>query len=384
VSNQGGTPLKQVIRERAGELGFVAIGVTAATPLECGDLLATWIAERRHGRMDYLERELNRRTRPQSWLPTARSVIVVAYPYAARPVPDEDWRERLTGRIAAYALGRDYHAVLTERLALLCEDLLRFGASCARPHVDFGPLVEKDLARRAGIGWYGHNTNLLTKTHGSLLVLGCVVTDLEIDPDPPLGETHCGTCRACIPACPTGALDSRPTIDATRCISYLTIELHGPIPASLRPLMGNWVFGCDDCQTVCPWNSTFQPAPSPLLRPSLMELVQHSEESFEEAFGSTAVVRAKRRGLVRNAVVALGNSGNRDAVAALAERLRADPEPLVRAHAAWALGRIGGREARRALLSVKSRLEIPPVVAEVEAAAALAADPRDRKTGSRG
>jgi epoxyqueuosine reductase len=373
VSDRRSIAYKESIRERARELGFVACGVTSAAPLDCGDLLAAWTADRRHGHMDYLERELERRVRPQAWLPDARSVIVVAYPYAPVPVRDPDWRARLTGRVAAYALGRDYHALLTERLMILCEQLLRCGATRARPHVDFGPLVEKDLARRAGIGWYGHNTNVLTKENGSFLVLGCVLTDLDLRPDPPFAESHCGTCRACLPACPTGALDSPPTIDASRCISYLTIELRGPIPASLRPLMGNWVFGCDDCQTVCPWNAATDVEPPPLLRPSLLDLLQLSDESFDVTFGKTALARARRRGLARNAAVALGNSGNRDAVTALARSLRHDPEPVVRAHAAWALGRIGGREAYQALSSAKVRHEVPPVVAEVEAASAVAA-----------
>jgi len=377
VSLPGRIRLKEALREQAQALGFVAFGVTSAAPLECGDVLVDWIAERRHGRMDYLERHLDRRLRPQSWLPEARSVIVVAYPYAPVPVRDPDWRARLTGRIAAYALGRDYHGVLTERLAILCEHLLGAGASRARVHVDFGPLVEKDLARRAGIGWYGHNTNVLTKAHGSFVVLGCVVTDLDFDPDPPFVETHCGTCRACIPACPTGALDSPPTIDASRCISYLTIELRGPIPASLRPLMGNWVFGCDDCQTVCPWNAASDSVPSPLLRPSLLDLLGHSEESFEAAFAQTALARARRRGLARNAAVALGNSGNREAVDGLERALREDPEPIVRAHAAWAIGRLGGRYARKALQSVKTRREVSPVAAEIEAASAAATEGRD-------
>lgn len=363
-----------MIRHRALELGFVACGVTSAAPLGCEETLAMWIAERRHGRMDYLERDLDRRVRPRRFLPDARSVIVVAHPYFAAPVRDNDWRERLTGRIAAYALGRDYHTVLAERLATLCELLMRSGASHAQPHVDFGPLVEKDLARRAGIGWYGHNTNVLTKTHGSFVVLGCVLTDLPLEPDLPVAEGHCGTCRSCIPACPTGALDTPPTIDASRCISYLTIELRGPIPATLRTRMGNWVFGCDDCQTVCPWNEHPVNTQSLLLRPSLTELLGHNDESFDATFGGTAVARAKRRGLARNATVALGNSGNRDAIPVLERSLREDPEAIVRAHAAWALGRIGGRESRRALSSVALRLEIPPVVAEIEAATANTAE----------
>jgi epoxyqueuosine reductase len=365
--------LKEFIRERAHELGFVACGMTTAEPLECGDLLADWVAGRRHGRMDYLERDIERRVRPQSLMPHARSVIVVAYPYSPVRVHDPDWRTRLTGRVAAYALGRDYHGVLAERLAVLCEQLHRAGASRTRPHVDFGPLVEKDLARRAGIGWYGHNTNVLTKTQGSFLVLGCVVTDLALDPDPPFVDAHCGTCRSCIPACPTGALDSPPTIDASRCISYLTIELRGPIPTSLRPLMGNWVFGCDDCQTVCPWNLPTETPPSSVSRPALLDLLGQSEEAFAADFGTTALARTKRRGLARNAAVALGNSGNPEAVGGLDRALREDPEPVVRAHAAWALGRIGGREALKALAAANARLEVPPVAAEVAVAAAIAA-----------
>jgi len=327
--------------------------------------------------MDYLERSVERRLRPHSWLPTARTVIVVAYPYPPVPVHDPDWAIRLTGRVAAYALGGDYHDVLAERLAVLCEHIHRAGGRAARPHIDFGPLVEKDLARRAGIGWYGHNTNLLTKAHGSLLVLGCVLTDLELDPDPPFPDSHCGTCRACVPACPTGALDSPPTIDASRCISYLTIELRGPIPRSLRPLMRNWVFGCDDCQTICPWNPTTDSSLTSFLRPSLVDLLGHTDESFAAEYGRTPLARAKRRGIARNAAVALGNSGNECAIGHLERALREDPEPIVRAHAAWALGQLGGRAAWKALSGVKGVLEVPPVLAEVEAgrAAAMRRDP---------
>jgi epoxyqueuosine reductase len=373
---------KEAIREGAQALGFVACGITSAAPLECGDVLAAWIDDRRHGQMDYLERDLDRRVQPRAWLPGARTVIVVAYPYDPVPVHDRDWQARMTGRIAGYALGVDYHDVVGERLVTLCEHLRRAGAREARPHVDFGPLVEKDLARRAGIGWYGHNTNLLTRAHGSLLVLGCVLTDLELEPDPPFVEAHCGTCRACLPACPTGALDSPPTIDASRCISYLTIELRGPIPVSLRSRMRNWVFGCDDCQTVCPWNPTTEVVPSAFLQPSLVDLLAHSEESFSATFARTALVRAKRRGIARNAAVALGNSGNCRAVGALERALREDPEPIVRAHAAWALGQIGGHEARKALSSARVTSEVPPVVAELEAAsAAVKRGPASSETG---
>jgi len=322
--------------------------------------------------MDFLERDLERRLTPRNCLPEARTVIVCAYPYPSVPAgPDPGWRTRLTGRIAAYARGHDYHDVLSERLRSLCEDLHRAGAGRTRVHVDFGPLAEKDLARRAGIGWYGHNTNVLTKRHGSFVVLGCILTDLDLAPDPPFTEEHCGTCRSCIPACPTNALDSGPTIDASRCISYLTIELRGPIPMSLRPLIGNWVFGCDDCQTVCPWNAQSNAIP-PFLRPSLVDLLSNSENAFQAAYAATAVARAKRRGLARNAAVALGNSGNAEAVDPLARALREDRDPIVRGHAAWALGRIGGREATKVLVGTPTVSEAPPVAAEIRAATVTA------------
>jgi epoxyqueuosine reductase len=238
-----------------------------------------------------------------------------------------------------------------------------------RAHVDAGPLVEKDLARRAGLGWFGHNTNLLVKDRGSWVLLACLLTDAAFEPDPPFDGGHCGTCTACIPACPTGALDHGPTIDAVSCISYLTIEHRGPIDERLRPLMGNWVFGCDDCQTVCPWND---PAGVPVaeLAPSLPDLLALSEDGFRQRYGSSAVSRAKRRGLARNAAIALGNSGNLAAVAPLGAAIAGHDEPIVRAHAAWALGRVGGAVATRELGRAWRRERVPPVRVEIERALA--------------
>lgn len=365
-------PRKERLRSAAFDLGFVGFGVTSAAPLHSARLLADWIAGGRHGRMDYLERQLDRRTTPKSHLAEARSVIVCAYPYGAPTRPNPRWRERLTGRIAAYAAGGDYHDDLGTRLASLAE---RLGGSRCRIHVDAGPLVEKELARRAGIGWYGHNTNLLIPSLGSTFVLGCIVTDVALTPDEPFEGEHCGTCRACVPACPTGALAAGPTIDARLCISYLTIELRGPIPHSLRPMLDDWVFGCDDCQSACPWTDRTEGDDSGAY-PDLLNLLAQTNDRFLDVYGHTAVARTKRVGLARNAAVALGNSGNPAAVPALARALREDPSPLVAAHCAWALGRIGGAEAARELRSV-SRAETPlPVAAEVRAAivSALRAD----------
>jgi epoxyqueuosine reductase len=227
-------------------------------------------------------------------------------------------------------------------------------------------LVEKELAVRAGLGWYGRNTNLLTRDHGSYLLLSCLLTEAPFREDPPLGFEHCGTCTACRPACPTGALDTGPTIDANRCIAYLTIEHRGPIPVELRSLIGNWVFGCDTCQQVCPWNPDSSVAER-FLMPSLVELLELTNESFADRYGRTAVERTKRRGLARNAAIALGNSMNRDAIDPLARALREHDEPLVRAHAAWALGELGGAAARSALARAMDR-DVLPVAAEIATA----------------
>lgn len=275
----------------------------------------------------------------------------------------------MIGRIAAYARGDDYHTRVGERLEQLGEELARSTGARFQVHVDAGPLVEKELARRAGLGWYGHNTNVLTKRLGSYFVLGCLLTNLELEPDPPFAEDHCGDCRACLPACPTGALDAGPTIDARRCISYLTIEHRGPLPPSLRPLLGNWVFGCDDCQTVCPWNhAESQSDDAALLTPSLPCLLALTEDEFDATYGRTAVARVRRRGLARNAALALGNCGNADALEPLTRALRDDPEPIVRGAAAWAIGSLRAAGARRALEAVHCAREVSPVAAEVHAA----------------
>ncbi len=361
-----GDDLKDAIRARAVALGFLACGFTSAERLACGPLLARWLEEKRHGFMDYLARHPHRRIDPRASFDGARSVLVLAWPYPPPPPPLTDWRRRLTGRIAGYALGRDYHAVLEEKLGELGTFVAERCGGAWRAHVDAGPLVEKELAVRAGLGWYGRNTNLLTRERGSYLMLACLLSEASFVPDAPFPVDHCGACTACRPACPTGALDNGPTIDATRCIAYLTIEHRGPIPAKLRGLVGNWVFGCDVCQQVCPWNADASAADE-FLAPSLVELLGLSTHEFAERYGSTAVQRAKRRGLARNAAIALGNSGNSDAVEALTRALREHDEPLVRAHAAWALGEIGGAAARAALAAT-SGTGPAPVAVEIEAA----------------
>lgn len=359
--------LETEIRGLAVGLGFAACGFTSADDLPCGPLLEEWLAAGRHGDMNYLAEKHDRRLRPSTALAGARSAIVVASTYAGSLPADPNWREGLRGRVAAYALGPDYHAHVAARLGKLADLVRERTGAESVVHVDGGPLIEKELARRAGLGWYGRNTNLLRPGLGSSFVLGVVVTAAEFVPDRPFEADHCGTCRACVPACPTGALDHGPTIDARLCISYLTIEHRGPVPSNLRKAMGNWVFGCDVCQDVCPWNEDTA-APNPLQTPWLPGWLEMSEAEFRERFAGTALLRPKRRGLARNAAIALGNSGNAAAVPFLARALAEHEEPLVRAHAAWALGRLAATDTYRVLNAAALHEKVPPVRREILAA----------------
>ena len=327
--------------------------------------------------MAYLAKDPERRINPASQLPDARTVIVALRAYQAPRPPRVDWRRALVGRIASYALGPDYHDDLGARMTALGEGIRELHGAKYAVHVDAGPLVEKELARRAGLGWYGRNTNILT-TAGSYFLIACLITDAEYEPDPSMTASHCGTCTACIPACPTGALDHGPTIDAARCISYLTIEHHGPLTNDLSPMvekMGNWVFGCDVCQEVCPWHDEADAAPSgdadvgagdDPLYPHLPELLKLDRDAFHDRYRRTAVWRAKRRGLARNAAIALGNSGNPLAADPLREALRDHDEALVRYHAAGSLARVIGPAAAADLVGALAREAVPPVRREIE------------------
>jgi epoxyqueuosine reductase len=407
-----GGDLTTRIKEYARAVGFDAVGVARAEPFaEDRAVLRERIAAGHFSGLSWFTGErADFSSDPRNLLPTARSIISLAMSYRPQGLPQGDAgvgeQGAPRGRISAYAWGRDYHAVLKERM----ERVVAFmrdacgPAQQARTLVDTARILDRAAARRAGVGWVGKHSNVITKAAGSWVFLGEILTELELEPDEPL-RTNCGSCDLCMRACPTGAIVAPYVVDSNRCISYLTIEHRGAIPRELRPLMGNWIFGCDLCQEVCPPNlrpgvpaheefrcagpegpdraragptvragsGAADPAPeqddaSPGT-PELIPLLTISPEEFRRRFGRTPVKRAKREGLQRNVAVALGNSGNRAAVPALAHALR-EAAPLVRAHAAWALGRIGGADAVEALRSAFVAEGDGEVRAEIEAALA--------------
>jgi epoxyqueuosine reductase len=358
------------VRAEARALGFTACGFAAARPIARGAFLDGWLAAGFAGGMHYLERHPERRLTVAGILPAARTVISLAYPYTPPPPPPLDWRRTLRGRIAAYANGADYHQVIDERLSALEQALARiFPRRQTRRYVDTGAVLEREWAMRAGLGWFGKNTMLLGTRAGSWFFLAELITEAVLAPDSP-AEGHCGRCTRCLDACPTGALAGGLVMDARRCIAYLTIEHRGAIPPAFRARLGPWIFGCDVCQEVCPWNEPPVVATAPDaggLFPFLPDLLRLDETAFRRRFGGTSLARTRRRGLLRNAAVVLGNSGNPAAVPALRHAL-ADHEPLIRQHAAWALGALAGAEARDALAARAPRETHPAVLAEIATA----------------
>ena len=344
------------VKRLARDAGFDLVGITDASDFT--DAEAAIAARIRAGLMDglpwYTEARARHGCHPTEILPGACSIIAlgVSYYTPAPPVPQAG---ALRGRVSRYAWGQDYHRVMEKRLRHLMRGIESLGGRAAKAYVDYGPPPDRAVARRAGLGWYGKHTNLLTTSHGSWVFLAEVLTDLDLAPDAPLKKT-CGACAACIPACPTGAIVAPYVLDNRRCISYHTIENRGVIPVEFRASIGDWVFGCDLCQDACPVNhrkqgqgdSAFAAASLDDARPDLAALLAMTADEFRERYKHSAVRRATLAGLQRNACIALGNLGDRRAVPDLIRALR-HAAPLVRGHAAWALGRLGGAAARDAL-----------------------------------
>ncbi len=334
--------LKQAIKEKARQLGFVLAGVTSSEPPVQYNIFETWLNENKHGAMQYLaeERSRIRRADPKQILPECKSILVLAMPYSPLPL-----REEPGMRVASYALGDDYHDIIPPRLQQLIQFIEeQVGHPIPnRYYTDTGPILERELAQRAGLGWIGKNSMLINPQAGSTFFLAEILLGIELEPDEPFPTDHCGTCTRCITACPTQCILPNRTVDARRCISYLTIEHKDDIPEDLRPQMGDWIFGCDICQQACPWNRFSLPADSafepkiPL--PVLISDLTLSSVEFNQRFKKSPVKRAKRRGYLRNLSVAVGNNGDEKHIPLL-EQAAQDEEPLVKTHAQWAIRKI--------------------------------------------
>jgi epoxyqueuosine reductase len=369
--------LEREITAATKAAGFMLTGFAPLRRLDHREeFFRSWIDAGRPAEMAWLARDPERRFDPRRLDPRLRSVISLAFPYAAPAPPSCDWRAELRGRIAAYALGADYHDVVVERARTVVEHIRALRPDAvARVYVDTGPVFEREWAAESRLGWFGRNTNLINRYAGSYFFLAEIFTDLEFASAREPYRDHCGSCRQCLDRCPTAALADGYILEPRLCISYLTIEHRGAIPVELRPKLGNWIFGCDICQEVCPWNGDAAKAAavSEALMPALRDLMALDDEGFRRRYGRSALRRTKRRGLLRNAAIALGNSGNPAAITVLARSLTNEPEALVREHAAWALGRFSDQAARRELERARMREQGPAVQVAIEQA--LAASP---------
>jgi len=338
------------------------------------DGLAQFLDEGHHGDMEWMAAHRERRSDPRAMWAQVRTVIMLGVNYGPDCDPLAVLGSRDRGAISVYAQGDDYHDVIKKRLKRLARWLVAQAGGEVKVFVDTAAVMEKPLAATAGIGWQGKHTNLVSRRFGSWLFLGAIFTTLDLAPDPAEAD-HCGTCRACLDVCPTAAFPAPYRLDARRCISYLTIEHKGPIPRALRPLMGNRIYGCDDCLAVCPWNKYARQgreaklaARATLQGPALADLAGLDDPGFRRMFAKTAIKRTGRDRFVRNVLIAIGNSAD-PALAICAERLLADPAPLVRGAAVWALGRLIAPDALEALAARHRTAEPDPGVREEWAAA---------------
>jgi len=372
--SEGIRALARRIKARGRALGFDLVGISPVQAPAHGESFAEWLRRGYHGEMGYMSRTAGKRMSPGEFLPWARSVVSVALNYNT-PYSRGAGAEEIRGWISRYAWGNDYHDVMQAKLA----GLLDYVRQEVRPEVqgrifvDAGPVMDREVGTRAGIGWYGKNTNLLSMRIGSFFFLGELFLSVELEWDRPI-RGRCGQCRLCLDACPTNAFVGPYVLDARKCISYLTIELKGAIPRELRALVGTHIFGCDICQDVCPYNTKVKATKEPafhlrqgLHEPELIPLLSLTEAEFRSKFAGSPILRAKRRGLLRNVCVALGNLKRPDAVCALTAALEKDPDPLVRGHAAWALGQIRTREAEQVLREAHARETDSTVLEEIQA-----------------
>ncbi len=359
-----------LIREEACRLGFFRIGIAPAGPLPLAaeNHLNAWLEKGFHGEMGYMARQASKRGDLRTVFAEARTILVLGLNYyAGTSVVDAPMK----GRISRYALGEDYHPIVRKRLDRLMRFIQNLEPSARGAcYVDTGPIMEKTWGDQTALGWLGKNTNLVTRS-GSWFFIGTILLNIDLEWDS-RDRNHCGTCRRCMDSCPTGAIVAPYVLDSRRCISYLTIELRGPIPRPLRPLMGNRIFGCDDCQESCPWNRHALKTAEECFSgregaPDLLDLIHISADEFRLRFKNSPIWRATRDGLVRNVAIALGNCGAGEAVPALTGALQ-DASPLVRAHAAWALGRISTDDASRILESARLAEKDPVVLEEIMAA----------------
>ena len=340
-----GQSLEEAIRTKAAELGFVACGFADAGAADAAGLdLRRWLEGGHHGTMGWMETRAQHRVSPRALWPEARSAIALGMSYAPASDPLALGARPELGRISVYAQGGDYHKTVKKALKALARFIVEAVPSELKVFVDTAPVMEKPLAQAAGIGWQGKHTNLVSREHGSWLFLGVILTSLELQPDPPADRgQHCGSCRRCLDACPTSAFLAPHRIDARRCISYLTIEHDGPIPEELRRLMGNRIYGCDDCLAVCPWNRFADAAAAnraflpraELAAPRLADLLALDDASFREMFAGSPIKRIGITRMIRNCLIAAGNSGDAGLLASV-ERHLDDPDPVIADAARWA------------------------------------------------
>ncbi|MEL7486638.1 MAG: tRNA epoxyqueuosine(34) reductase QueG [Pseudomonadota bacterium] len=338
--------VKAAIKDRARAAGFDAVGVASpdASP-DVAERLRAFLAEGRHGDMTWMETRVDQRASPKGLWPDARSVIMLGLNYGPDRDPLDSLQHKDQATISVYAQNKDYHDVVKKRLKQIGRWIVETYDCEIKVFVDTAPVMEKPLARAAGLGWQGKHTNLVSRDHGSWLFLGAIYTTLPLAPDAPEAD-HCGSCRACLDICPTAAFPAPYQLDARRCISYLTIEHAGPIPRVFRKAMGNRIYGCDDCLAVCPWNkfaetareAAFHPRDA-LTAPLLKELAQLDDASFRALFSGSPIKRIKRDRFVRNVLIAIGNSGD-ETLAEIALALTEDASPLVRGAAVWALSQL--------------------------------------------